>query len=1539
MQYDSQGPALTDSYGYYMEHCKGLLTGTQCLPAQAPQGCAVHGIPFPNIGNSCSNGTKKLIFFDFISSNSTNNTADLSNYNFIFYNLTSPITLAMMMAFPFFGGPGEQPVTPQVNLSQIYDIWGNLLFDMPSAQGGMGGGPPGFIAPYKRYTVRVRGILNSSGIVTPFDNNYSFLPTVIGMSGAIITIKPATEFTTFIGKVINSSGAAISNGVVYAQPSFGFTPPMGISIVNSSFTDGNGIFRIRVPKNIPYKFLIAANDTNAATGSLIYNPTIDTNNGRGYFAQQDTVILPPSTIQSGGTISVTVILNGANGTHNEISRVVDLPAGPIRDAFSSRISPMKLFETVSLPASIVIALVAPINNVLLNLYGINIGGQSNGPPAISHVCFNTTSVAQGQISNIYCTLNSTPGTLNLIVNECRDSLFTCSMMQQAFNIWFDSRITIYRNGAIVANFEDGSIAQEGSFSNPGQVQIKLPPGNYNLTVSPKFPFNAPLGVYYNGSFVISPSQTTNVTLRRQSPGWQMQPQMPFQMRSSANSPVAVAVYDFGQNPPAILNDTRIRVNIQALQLNGSYAGNMSAGKQMQYFPDIKIPGPVLNSGGFNTSFRPGDYNIPAGKYLMLFNASTDLVAVNQTQFSTFIFPFTVSDFDIGVEMAKFSWATSETLQGKIFAFLSNGTGLSGNATITFYDFTGVKVGGASTVIVTAGEGLLSIPVSSISSQSGFYEMLAVLNASGTFGFANNFMQITNFIISTSFDKQDYKPEDLVKLTLKVFNSSNSPIQNASIEGLVDSNQNSTYGSTDSTGSATLSFDPGTITGGNWTFGFHSTRLKIAYTTATEVIQQEAFAGFQVKGFDVQIRTDKPSYQPTENVTLLVYFIGSPQEPKLLVDGVQTQPASKSGDGKPYVVVISPPAEGGWSAGRHNIEFSFTQGASSQSVFAGFEVTVYSILVSPDRFSYQLYQNATITVKVINATDSTPVIGAAVAGTLYKFQQSGDLQVSNATNVTASSGTATLTFNLTKAGFNYVKIVVNGNQNAFVGFLVSGMAIGLTLNKQAYSPGDSLIATINVTGANASNASVSAKLFAFGSFTDLPTSSTYFIGSGATGPYFANISYTIPSDAPGITYFLDVKVTLVNGDTGFGSAPVMVSGGQKISVEADKPFTQPYKVGEMGIFTATLLYGNNNTGVNGTNVSFEIGSSTGTPSLAGSALTDGSGKAALSVPGSRMPGADGAYYIRAYVTGSSTTQAYTGFSVSSLIITISSGSGTTFSLNQTVTFNVTVINGTSGLAVTPTSGSIIIWDKNRGQITLPMAISGSQPYSLTTAIPNDVSAIGTYTVIALMNVNSSFGSSSLLITVKNQSTPVNITLPSIMNASIPFFVNISVGSVTSQLAGSLRVFSPSAANVSYINNSITFISNVSVAINISTPGKYIFLAEVTGYGTAFAIGDITSSAGAFAYRVWTTNSTSAAANDTSFSSGETVYIWSNAQNTTAIIMTQNQTTNSTSSASLSVVIASGTNYYTSYAPTATGSYFVRLDTATAAGTAVAIFKVT
>ena len=271
----------------------------------------------------------------------------------------------------------------------------------------------------------------------------------------------------------------------------------------------------------------------------------------------------------------------------------------------------------------------------------------------------------------------------------------------------------------------------------------------------------------------------------------------------------------------------------------------------------------------------------------------------------------------------------------------------------------------------------------------------------------------------------------------------------------------------------------------------------------------------------------------------------------------------------------------------------------------------------------------------------------------------------------------------------------------------------------------------------------------------------------------------------------------------------------------------------------------------------------------------------------------------------------------------------------------VSNATSGSSLAPTSGSIIIWDKNRGSITLPMAISGSQPYTLTTTIPDTPQAVGSYTVIAYMQMNSTFGTDSILLQVQNSSAQMNVTLPNIINASIAFPVNISIAGVTTPLIASLRVFSPSAANVTYTNTSINLTGgSVNVSVNITVPGKYVFVAEITNYGTAKVIGEVFGSANSFSYKVWTTNDTSGT-NSTTFTAGQIAYIWSNAQNSTAVVMYQNTTTNFTSKATLPIITQVGGtgNYYATFGNTVSNyTYFVRLDTATSAGVAGTVFKV-
>ena len=292
-----------------------------------------------------------------------------------------------------------------------------------------------------------------------------------------------------------------------------------------------------------------------------------------------------------------------------------------------------------------------------------------------------------------------------------------------------------------------------------------------------------------------------------------------------------------------------------------------------------------------------------------------------------------------------------------------------------------------------------------------------------------------------------------------------------------------------------------------------------------------------------LRPDKPSYSATDNVTITAYG----QTQGISITGVKVDGTTLSGSGNnicppvPNVTFCTDAAFGGntssnirignWSVGHHNVEITVSVGNSQQKFYTGFDVSNYNIIATTDRFSYDLYQNVTLTIKA-SYINGTVLSNQNVTATLFKAQPPNDIYVTQDNGTTDSSGQATIKLNATQPGFNYIKINMNG-QLQFIGVQVSSLKVSLLdasrniVTNYDASAGGSVTIYVNATSGNdvvPDGSTVSAKLWSFGNFVDLPTNTTT---SGN-----ASITFSISSSAPAQMYGLEVRITTTNGEQGF-----------------------------------------------------------------------------------------------------------------------------------------------------------------------------------------------------------------------------------------------------------------------------------------------------------------------------------------------------------------------------------------------------------------------
>lgn len=1584
-----EGPAMTDNTGYWAEHCIGVVNQSSgaCvnatpLPGDFPNSCWIHGISFPNNtpieGPQCTiNQTTTIRAFDFISSNTSQ--VNVSVGMPLILSLSTEA--AAMMIMPNLWSPDVQGNNMNdLGVNEINVTRNNNLVSRIISSGGPEGGKmPAFIEPYKVYNITFN--YGATNYIFPF-----MTPTS-GMTGAQIFIVNNTSFgpsdyRTFIGKVVNESNSPVAGAVVYVQFFKGPSGGMGITFFNSSVTDTNGIFSIRVPRSrepsgnfqgyFPtYQFYIVSNQTNS--GVPIYFPTINNNNNRGYFAIGDNTVLPPLTLKAGGEVDINVTLNNATMILSELNKFTNLGTGVIRGDTTGKNTMTSIFDSNMLdpskrPTSINIPLLSPVGSVVVNLFGKNtsIGGDPMAG-SIVNSCFNTTvpTVTQGAKTSVKCTL-AQPGYLNLTVWTCQNIFAVlggdysqCDMNMRAgrSDFWFEMNGVLRNSSGYVVGYlsQEGILLENlaGFGSNEAALRVPLPPGNYTLELTSPFEYGRYLNVYNKTAFAITAGNTKILNLTRGN-SWNIQPMFNPSFTLGIN-PINASVSDSTGNS---LNNSFISLTARILFLNKSNATSSSI--NFGYDSDRKT--------FYNTTFNMSSFNLSAGKYLILLNATNTTNSVSYTTLNTM--PINAYDFQVGVDLGGFTFGIGQNASARIFAYNTTANpqvGLnasSGNVTTVVYDESGTQVTSVTTSAsgIVNGQGNINI---TMPSTLGFYEIVTSVKTDNCFsagctnnsvGVADNWVQISNLNVKLSTDKQNYQTTGAVALTVQVANAtSGSAISGLSVEASVDNGDTPSLGTTGSDGKAIITLDPSVLlnsSGGSWSYGWHNIRVKISGSVGSNVFKVETWYGFDVRGFDLFLRSDKPSYGVTDDVTITAY--GPTQGTS--VAGVKVDDTTLNGGVNntcppvPGVSFCTDAAFGGdtssnirignWSIGHHNVKITMSSSGGQQDFYTGFDVSNFNIIATTDSFAYNLNQNIILNVKTY-FINGTVLNNANITARLLKSQPPNDIYVDEKNSFVPTGGQAVFNLNATKPGFNFIRINVNG-QLQYIGVQVSSVKVTLlnatgesTVTNYNAAPGNNVTIYVNATldGISVPDGStVTAALWAFGNRVDLPSNTTT---NGNT-----TIPIQIPSLAPSQTYGLQITVTTPSGDQGFAPpATLTVTGGSalQLAISADRSFSNPYKTNDTAILSASLTYPNG-TGVEGYNITFEVGSEGSRSQTIGTAVTGSGGTATktFAIPNNYT---DGHYFVHAYLTDNTDVQAYSGFMISSLKVDVKTNKNS-YSPGENITLNVTVTNRTSGSQVNVTSMFVILFNKNKGEINNYFTPSGAQPYQLSVSMPNESGSIGTYPMTIVAFVNQSQGVGFTMVDFKNTSQSLNMSLPSTISAGSYFLANIS-----SSLNGTatLRIFSPTASNVVYENTSISLSTggtpNATVNLTISNPGVYVFNTFVSGIGTTTQIVTVSAPLSGAIPAVWT--GTGLSSNSTAFSTSNNVYVMSNVANSTATILTMEESTNTTITNSLPLTLNSSSTYYGIFNSTNLASgrkYFVRLDTSTSTGIINTMFTV-
>ncbi len=1529
-------PIFTNTNGIYAEHCLGLLNTTTkvCLPNK----CAFTGNSASFGGGqqggqstpttACTVNGSSLYFFDFANYASGIVTTPNLLSNAVAGPTFNDITVAMINLDSFFfetrSASNQQPPTMySSNLSgyQIlnYSNQSQILFNSSGTFG-----PPAFLTPDTLYVINLT-YTNSS---TTYNYQYPFLPLGKGMGGAVIQATSLTPDSTFFSRLVNETGSPVVNAVVYAQTFQGFARPDGVTFVNSSVTDSNGLFTLKVPGGTYYKFLIVSGNKDSTNGGYLYFPTLNDNGNRGFQATSGkTVVLPNFILKKGATLNTNITLNGAGGIAIELFQYLDLPYAPTKVSYTSKMLPVNMFQdTTTVPSYVNVPYISPVGSVSESVYGFaSLFDTSGRPPTVNSVCFNTTSITtQGSVYNISCTINASVGTLNLSVNNCNSgSVFNCTTSIGDPSFLFDSKLVIKNqsSGNIVGVIDDGTfLTSQVSFrtqsSVNGNLKLILPLGNYTIAAYPKFTDTKnPVGFIYSSNITINNASVTNLTISRQNPSWGLFSQFPLSSTTTQTQTYRVSVIDFGNGAPTLLNNTKVNVTIQVLQLNGSYAGNMSNPLNMTFNASNSIPVPINASGTFEVNFTPSLYAINASKYYILIRANASVNGVTYfTQQKLFL---SVSDFITGIDLSKTTYGTSDNLTAVLFTYnntLNPPTPLNTTVNLTFYK-DGFLLSSLA-VNTTNGLGNFTQSLSSLNIVSpGLYEVLAsasVASSTNT-GFADKVFQVSNLLATISYDKTNYKPTDSVVVTLTVQNSTGSALTNASVQAAVDNSQIITQNYTDSNGKTTLTLNPTTILNSNWSFGYRAVNFKISKDLSTSVLFQEIPSGFQVNGFNVFFGTEKKTYGTSEAVRLI--FGGSfSGTPNIYVDGVQFNGNLQQTGAGFSIMSISPNPT--WTSGSHTVKASFQKGSDSQDFFTSFESKGSDASFSLNQSSYNVGSPILLIVTLFNSTTGQPINGTLVNATVFKAQGTTDVAELQSNVNTSANGSAAITLNASTSGFHYIKIATS-DLTRFVGFYVSeaSLTISSTLDKSSYSPGDQVSLTINSSAGV--NSTVDAKIWVQGFAQSLPSATL-------NSSNITIINFTIPGDAPASSYFIEVKVSSPTGSVGFASNVLTISG-RKLVLTPSRA-SRIYSSTESVNLTATF-FESNNTVVSNIPLTLTLTQAGGTPTTVATGTTDSNGKAVFTITSGNFS-SDGDYLANVYVTASPSVTAFTGFKISSIKVSMKLNVSSA-NLGDIVLVSFNVTNATSGSNLTPTSVVLNVFGKQKGSFSIPLTVSGSQPYTTTLTIPSDSSALGFYNLVLVAAVNGSSGSSSGGLSVTNTSATLTLTVPSSVTSGSPFLVNFTAGSGNGN--ATINIFSP--------GNPLAYSTTVALAggfnstnvTNVTTPGTYIVSID-TPVGSIFKQVNVLPSSALLFYSSFVNGT-----NSTVFASGTNIVISSSLANTSAVFLTNAGNTTSTTVLPLALNSSSGL-YSGTFTPSTSGFYLARLDTSTSSGLTSFLLKI-
>jgi len=1394
---------------------------------------------------------------------------------------------------------------------------GNVVFESDGTDGS-----PAFLQPGTQYEVEI-----SNPQTYGTETRYLTVPTK-GMTMATFLINQDMETSTVTGQIVDENGNAVSNAVVMAERSGAFSN--GYRFYNSTVTDSNGLFSMTVPESsqfqypTDYQFTYVSNESSG--GTLTYYPTTADNGGDGYTVRSSKTVVPQLTMKNGGKVAVDLSQNGGGNIQpglltTTLSKYTGRTGTRTRSAVSESFTQISFGKNK--PTSAEVSLMSPTTDSSTRV-GYNVWGLGAGRP--KWVCANDAAVSQGSTTDSSCSV-SQAGYINLSVDQygsIAQQSSSSSAQVGDFGFFLENELLIRDSstGEVVTYLGRGSgqLFNLGAGQQQTNTTIPVPAGSYVLELRPGTEWNRQTTVNDTNSVSVTAGSTTDVTLDRgQDFGIERESgRADRSLTRSADNTFAVNVTD--PVTRAGLTGTNTDATAYFAYPNGTQA---STPVDLGY-------NSTAGQGIFDTTtLKPSSLGLNAGSYDLVVTATyTDGTRTYNTSERWRV---QVSDFQTAVDTSSSTVAPGDTIVGSIAAYdtsTSPPSGIDASASdvdIEVYDENGNQVTTKNpSSDISSGEGSFSL---SMPTQVGSYRVLVFVDdGNGNQGIAERWVRVSKYDVSVSTDKQTYTPSETVETDVAVANATTgAAVDNASVE--VSVNGNTVGGVTDDNGEFTASLDPATFAARGTTWDDDNfVRATVYKDTDSGVFRKTAGSGFRVQSFDMRAAPTSSSYTGSEDVVLDVGIGPGATVEDVAVTAIDGQPLDTPIAGTEQSSGYYQINMGTRPVGDHDATVTVrTQNSGVEQTRASYRVQTASIAARTDKFTYDPGEGIDVDVAVRD-TDGNALSGKTATATLYAAESPPRQVGSSVSDTTATDGTVTLTgLSSSGSGLHLVEVEVDG-QTQRIPVMISDLSVQFedgadnAIDEYQTSPGTTKTVTVDATSGGspvADGTTVDVGLVAYGETIE-QSNAKITNGAGDT-----TVDIIVPDGLSSGKYTLITRVRTTDRKVGSTSATLNVTGGNALDLRTTTG-QQQYAPGDTATLTSTVTDASGSP-VSGKSVVFVLDSEGSASETLGTKQTGADGTASLdyAIPSDK---ANGDYVVKTYLSDAKRTQDYSGFTISSLTVDVSTNQST-YEAGETMELTVNATDAT-GNTVDADTGQLRIAMPSGNEISQSFSTSGSAPYSTTFTIPSDDSSVGDVTVAARITDGQAADTSATLTTVKSGSESANLTVPDTVTAGESTDLTLS-GSVSE--SATLTVFPPDTSAVA-VNRSVSLTAdtNTTESVTLSSPGTYVFKLSVPNVGTVTEIREVAPADGS---APTLTVGTAVGTSNESVSTSEDIYIQSDTKGTTAEVISGDK------HYEVTLNQKQGDTYYGVLSETRpSGTYLVRLDSADATAVNKTIMEV-